>query len=194
MPCWRSTNLLLSAASRLLIWLALLLPSTGATAAGFQVLEARSYLSGDTYRLETRLQLELTAEVKDALESGVPLTIAVDAQVLRQRRFVWDDRLVSKEVRYELKTHPLSGQYLVRNLSSGELRTFSNLVAAIDSLSHVQQLFLVEAQKLNPQEAYSARVRVRLDIESLPAPLRPTAHFSEQWNLQSGWQEWPIVH
>jgi len=171
----------------------LLLPWAGAAAAGFEVLEARSYLSGDSYRLETRLQLEFTTAVKEALESGVPLTIVVDAQVLRQRRFVWDERAVSKEVRYELKTHPLSGQYLIRDLGSGQLRTFANLDVAIDALSHVQQLFLVEAQKLSPGQNYSARVRVRLDIESLPAPLRPTAHFSEQWDLQSGWQEWPIV-
>jgi hypothetical protein len=42
------------------------------------------------------------------------------------------------------------------------------------------------------EQNYVLDVRVSLDIESLPAPLRPVAYTSLDWHLNSGWTTWTV--
>ncbi len=42
------------------------------------------------------------------------------------------------------------------------------------------------------QAQYYLRVRASLDVDSLPAPLRPVAYTSLSWRLNSGWTVWTV--
>ena len=46
---------------------------------------------------------------------------------------------------------------------------------------------------LAAQGEYLVRMRAHLDIETLPAPLRPVAYTSPSWHLNSGWTTWTIT-
>ena len=56
-----------------------------ANAADFQVLSAATRLDGNVYRLNAKLQYVLSAAAREALENGVPLTVAIDMEVRRRR-------------------------------------------------------------------------------------------------------------
>ena len=40
---------------------------------------------------------------------------------------------------------------------------------------------------------YQVKMRTFLDIESLPAPMRPLAYISSDWQLDSDWVSWPLT-
>ena len=53
----------------------------------FEVRSASTELGGGVHMLDARLQLVLSSEALNALNSGVPLTVEVQMQVIRSRRF-----------------------------------------------------------------------------------------------------------
>ncbi|MBS1173864.1 MAG: hypothetical protein H6R12_2694 [Proteobacteria bacterium] len=56
----------------------------------------------------------------------------------------------------------------------------------------MKDLTLVRADALDADQTYRVEMRVALDIESLPLPLRPRAYLSPDWNLSSEWSRWRL--
>ena len=76
---------------------------------------------------------------------------------------------------------------------SSEIReSLTSLSEALKQLGSLNELKLPLEQTLPPEEAYSLELRVNLDIEALPAPLRPVAYTSLAWHLNSGWTTWKV--
>ena len=59
-------------------------------------------------------------------------------------------------------------------------------------IDNVSKLRLFDKNKLQNNIKYLARIRLYLDIDSLPSPLRPRAYFSSDWNISSQWYRWEI--
>jgi hypothetical protein len=64
---------------------------------------------------------------------------------------------------------------------------------ALAALGEVRDFMAGSAAGQVPAGKYRGRLRLRLDIEALPAPLRPIAYISPSWRLSSGWYEWVFV-
>ena len=171
--------------------LTLLVVSLG-WSAGFRVLKADTRLVRGVYLLDARLNYDLSNDVAKALLSGVPLTIELEIEVLRNRTWLWDETVASLVQRYRLEYHALAEQYVITNLNSGLLKSFPTRGTAIDYIEHIRNFPLLDRSLLNPTEIYHARLRVSLDIESLPTPLRPVAYLSSDWRLGSEWYAWPL--
>jgi len=181
------------------LWLALLLLGTsllpGAAAArdeAFVIKSVETRLVNGVYHLDTRIDYRFSDEALNALRSGVPLLILLDIQVL-QDRWYWDRTLAELEQGYLLLYHALSEQFIIHNLNSGAQEHFRSLGAALRSLGRIDNLPLIDAKLLQPDEAYKVRLRTHLDIESLPAPMRPLAYISSDWQLDSDWVTWPLT-
>ena len=69
----------------------------------FEVRSATTEIVDGVYTLDARLQLVLSSEALAALESGVTLTIELQLQVIRSRRFMIDDVEAELAVGYELE-------------------------------------------------------------------------------------------
>jgi Domain of unknown function (DUF4390) len=158
----------------------------------FEVRSAETQLSAGVHRLDARFQLVLSSEALAALSSGVPLTIELQLEVIRVRRFVWDDLAAELALRYELEYRPLSQRYIVRNLNSGEQDSFATLYSALNYLGRVQSLPVIDDALLEPDKSYRVRLRASLNTQQYPAPLRLLFFWRDQWQLQSEWFEWPL--
>ena len=128
---------------------------------------------------------------------GVPVTIILEMQVLRQRRLIWDnlwwdEKIAQLEGRLRIETRPLSKTYLLRNLNSGELQIFASFGKLLVGLGKIRNFPLLDEHLLGDEGHYYLRLRALLDIESLPSPLRPWAYLSALWRLESDWYQWPI--
>ncbi len=170
-------------------WLALLLclvPLAG-QAQGFSVRETRTSLDDGVYRLDARLTLPLSGQPLEALKNGVPLQIVLDIEVLRPRRYLWNALIAALEQRFELRYHALTERYEVRNLNSGARHSYYSLDRALQGLGRIRDLPLIDAGLLSPDQHYLLNLRVRLEIDSLPVPLRMRAYLSGDWWLNSGW-------
>ncbi len=159
---------------------------------GFRILAAETRLKQNVYQLEADMDLRFSDDALDALRSGVPLIILVNIQVLKDRSWWWDKTIAELEQGYLLLFHALSDKYIIHNLNSGAQQNFSSLQAALYALSHIRNLPLIDKNLLDEDDDYYIRMRTYLDIESLPAPMRPIAYISSQWQLESDWFTWPL--
>ncbi len=160
----------------------------------FEVRSASAGLESgtDVYFLDARLELRLSTEARQALESGVPLSIRVEVEIIHVRRFLLDRESAELTQLYELQYHPLLERYTVRNVNSGTLDTFSSLFAALNSLGRIDRLPLIDQALLDPERIYDVRLRVLLDTEQLPGPLRLLAFWRRDWSLGSEWYRWSL--
>jgi len=158
----------------------------------FEVRSASTTLNDGVHHLDARLQLVLSSEALDALNSGVPLTIELQVQLIRSRRLYPDATDAELAVRYELEYAPLRQRYIVRNLNSGDQDSFATLYSALNNLGRVQQLPVVDDALLVPDRPYRVRLRAMLQTQQYPAPLRILFFWRSQWQLQSEWYEWSL--
>ncbi|MCJ7591157.1 MAG: DUF4390 domain-containing protein [Woeseiaceae bacterium] len=158
----------------------------------FEVRSASTEQQGGVHTLDARLQLVLSSEALAALESGVTLTIEIELQVIRVKRFLIDAVDAELAVRYELEYRPLSQRYIVKNLNSGDQDTFATLYSALNSLGRVQGLPVIDDALLLPDRSYRLRLRAMLNTQQYPAPLRLLFFWRGQWQLQSEWFEWSL--
>lgn len=178
---------------RRLLLLVICLTMTGVVkAAGIQINEVRTHLQNDVYYLDARLGYVLTEKMLEALHKSVPLTFVLNIEVLRKRSYLWDVNVAELEQRYQLEYLPLTQQYQVRNLNSGALHNLPSLEVALSVLGTIVDLPLLDRELLADDDSYQARMRVELDIEELPLPLRLLSYFTDEWRLRSEWYTWPL--
>lgn len=158
----------------------------------FNVRSASTSLTGGVRELDARLQLLLSQDANDALTSGVALTIELELEVIRVRRFLPDALAAELSLQYELEYRPLSQRYLVRNLNSGEQESFATLYSALNNLGRVQGLPIIDDALLDPDSNHRLRLRALLSIRQYPAPLRMLFFWRDQWQLKSDWYEWQL--
>ncbi len=158
----------------------------------FEVRSASTELVAGVHMLDARLQLVLSSEALKALNSGVPLTIELQMQVIRSRRFYLDALDAELAFRFELEYRPISQRYLVRNLNSGNQDSFATLYSALNSLGRVQRLPVIDETLLVPDRDYRVRLRALLATEQYSAPLRLLFFWRDEWQLKSEWYEWKL--
>jgi len=158
----------------------------------FEIREAHTQLKNGVYFLDALIEYRLSSEARSALQSGLPLTIRVEVELLRKRRLWFDSEDAVLHQRYQLEYHALSERFTVQNLNSGDQTSFSTLSAALDWLGHVNDLPLLDAALIEPGHEYSVRMRAVLDAEKLPGPLRLIAFWRRDWSLGSDWYRWQL--
>lgn len=185
MHIWKNSNV-----RRILPVLALLLACPWARA-DFGVTMVQSEILEDSVRFTAVVDADLNDRVAEALNKGIPLEVVIDVALDKHRRFLWDSELKTWELRRRIQFHALSEQYVVQGFGAGG-EGFYSLDAALKYLGALKDIALIVSQDLETDAEYRIRLRARLDIESLPAPLRPVAYTSAAWRLSSGWKEWKV--
>ncbi|MFD2110919.1 DUF4390 domain-containing protein [Thiorhodococcus fuscus] len=160
----------------------------------FEVRQAQIRLVDGLYRLSAQVDFDLSDNALEALDNGVPLTIVTHIQVRRTEAWMWEDSLLDLQIRNAIRYKPLSENYEVYRLPGSTGRSFVTREAAIRALGELTDLQLVDQKALDPNEDYEVQIKVFLDIEQLPLPLRPLAYLMPSWKLASGWTKWPITH
>lgn len=174
---------------------ALVLACLSDALADFKVTEVQPKFVEQSLVLTGNLDLGLNAKVEEALTKGIPLEVNIDVQLRRERRFLWDRKIASWTLHRRIQYHALSGQYLVSAAEpepeSGE--SLLTLPEALKQLGALNGVTLKPEAPVTADAAHSVDVRVSLDIEALPSPLRPVAYTSFTWRLNSGWSAWKVA-
>lgn len=163
-----------------------LLSLSGAARAQFVVDRVDAQRVDESVSVQVDLDLSLTDGAERALAHGVPL-IVVHEVVLKKNGWLWNRVQQQSSERHRLRYHALSGRYIVDS-DNAILDTFRTVTDALEFINSTSATFDIPARG----PAYTIAVRSRIDINALPAPLRPTALFSPQWQLSSDWSQWPI--
>ena len=176
-----------------LIYLLLLsLASFNSSAATIKLKTLQPHEENDAYLIDADFDLDLNDDVMDALLHGIPLQIHTNIEVNLIRNWYPDKTIQKVSLNHLLVHQPLTQDYLIIDMRSGERQAFDNINSALSNLSNLSNITLFKKQTLSDKEKYRGRIRMHLDLDSLPTPMRPQVYFSSKWNIASDWHEWEI--
>lgn len=172
-------------------------------------LASDSYLTIENVQsklLKTELQLTVNASISmsheqsEMLSSGIPLTFIYDFKLYQSLFLGFKKKIAEKQLKYTLYYHGLSKQFVVKDLSRNNQQSHPTLSLALGKITEVQNFKLSlpteeEGGQFREEQAplYYGSVRLWLDIEALPAPLRIPVYLSSQWYLRATPYKWPIM-
>lgn len=165
---------------------ALALLACGAAHAQFVVDRVDARKMDESVRVWVDFDLSLTDAAEQALSHGVPL-IVIHEIALTRNGWLWNRVQQRTREMHRLRYHALSGRYVVDGRAE-KLDTFRSVTDALEFINSAVASFDLPGDGTG----YAVAVRSRIDVNALPAPLRPTALFSPQWQLSSDWTRWPI--
>jgi len=163
-----------------------------AHADGFTIRSVSTHLQNKVYQLDARVDYRFSKSALEALRNGVPLIVLLDIKVEQERKWWLNKTIADLQQGYLLLYHALTEKYIVNNLNSGAQENYERLSSALEALGNIKDLPILDANLTSGGNHYIVRLRTRLDLESLPAPMRPLAYISSDWRLESDWYEWPL--
>jgi len=180
------------------MWLALCFLATlgavaaPAEAAGLVVRDVQVALDEGVYELDAKLDLPLPEDARKAIDAGLTMRLHYEIVVSRVRRYMLDAEVATLEQRYELSYHALSQRYLVRNLNAGEQQDFGSLAAAIERVSELHGLPILDSTLARPGPEYVGRIRAVLDLSTAPDAFGWLLFWTDDWNAVSDWKTWKL--
>ncbi|QTR51099.1 DUF4390 domain-containing protein [Candidatus Thiothrix anitrata] len=156
---------------------------------GFAVNEGES---PRTLVTQVQLDYQLSQYLRDGLLNGMTLEHSINFGLEWHQSWWWNTRRHLASVKAELKYHPLSKQYQLVRLDTGEDWSFSTLIAALEQMGRLEDYTLPQL----PESAFgndaSLVVVARLVPKALHLPLKIQALFSDRAALDSEGVMWPI--
>ncbi len=178
-------------------WLLCVIATIGASASlaqdsEFALRDVAVRVDAGVYELDAHLEMGLPDDARKAVESGLTLHLTYQIVVDRVRRYMLDAEVATLEQRYEVSYHALSQRWLVRNLNTGEQQDFGTLEAALDRISDLRGLPILDAALVVPGPEYQGRIRAVLDLSTAPDAFGWLLFWADNWSNQSDWTTWTL--
>jgi hypothetical protein len=137
----------------------------------------------DEVLLNADFELSLNATLEEALQKGVPLYFLLEVDLVRPRRYWFDEKVSQYATQYRVSWLPLTRKYRV---ATGLLSlNFDSLQEVERFIGRVTARAIARANDLERGARYEALVRLRLDPNQLPKPFQVNALASRDWQLAS---------
>ena len=158
----------------------------------FEVRSADLQLKDGVYHLNAHMDLPVSDAVRRGLAEGVPLSIELDLQIERVRQLLPNSRIAELAQRYHLQYNAVSARYILRNENSGQQESLSTVDAAIEQLSEVRGLPVLDKALMSADRRYEASVRAKIDYGTVPFSLRVLMFWVNDWHRESDWYTWTL--
>src|SRR3984893_17618713 len=158
----------------------------------FEVRSATLELIDGVYHLNARLDPPISDAVRRGLAEGVPLALELDLDIERVRQLLPNSRVAELTQRYHLQYNAVSARYILRNDNSGQQQSLSTVDSAIEQLSEVRGLPVLDKALISADRRYEASVRAKVDYGSVPFSLRVVMFWVNEWHRESDWYTWTL--
>ena len=158
----------------------------------FEVRSADLQLKDGVYHLNVHMDLPVSDAVRRGLAEGVPLTVELDLDIERVRQLLPNSRVAELTQRYHLQYNAVSARYILRNDNSGQQQSLSMVDAAIEQLSEVRGLPVLDKALISADRRYEVSVRAKVDYGSVPFSLRVVMFWVNDWHRESDWYTWTL--
>lgn len=129
-----------------------------------------------------------SAEMLDALDHGIPLTLSLTLSRQQRGLFGWRT-LASEQHRLELRYFPLTRNYQLRDLQRDTMRSFGVRAAALAAFSRLELPLYQPGLRAAGDERQ--HLRIDFDTAALPGALRLPALVNAAWRQDSVETTWP---
>jgi hypothetical protein len=184
---------LLKAALHLLVWMLLACAAAHAQVQT-EVSQLRVERTDEELQLSAQLQFEISSAVEEALVKGIPMVFVISADVLKERWYWSDKKLVAAERYMRLAYQPLTRRWRL-NVSSGPAvnsgvglalnQSFDTLAQALSAIKRVAKWKIAEAADLDPSGKFKLDFRFKLDLSQLPRPFQIGALGQSEWDVSA---------
>jgi Domain of unknown function (DUF4390) len=137
-----------------------------------------------------QLQFSLSAAVLDALDKGVPIHFLAEAEVMRDRWYWYDKKVLGKQRAYRLVYQPLMRRWRLSIAQDGANSTANNLVQnfetledALRSIGSIGRWKIAELDDVKADADHYVNLRFKLDTTQLPRPFQIGALTQSDWDL-----------
>jgi len=158
----------------------------------FEVRSADFELKDGVYHLNARLSLPVGEAVMHGLAEGVPLALEVDLDIERVRQLLPNAKVAGLTQRYHLQFNAVSAHYILRNDNSGQQESFTTIDEALEQMSEVRAVPVLDQALLPSGHRYEASVRAKLDYGTVPFSLRVLMFWVNDWHRESDWYSWAL--
>ncbi len=155
-----------------------------------EVRSADLELKEGVFHLNARLDLPISDAVREGLAQGVPLALELDLSIERVRQLLPNSGVADLTQRYHLQYNAVSGHYILRNDNSGQQESLPTLDEALEQLSQVRGVPVLDRSLISPDLRYEANVRAKLDVGAVPLSLRILMYRVRDWHRESDWYTW----
>jgi len=156
----------------------------------FEVRSADLELEEGVYHMNARLDLPLSDAVRRGLTEGVPLNLELDIEIERVRQLLPNSRVAELTQRYHLEYNAVSARYTLRNVNSGQQESLATVDAALDHLSDIRDLPVLDRALVANDRRYEANLRAKIDYGTVPFTLRLVMFWVSDWHRESDWYTW----
>lgn len=160
----------------------------GLAASSMQVKSAELKAHEDAYLLNADVDIKFSSAIEDAISKGYSLNFIIEFQLATPRKYWFDDEIATVMQRVTLSYHALSRQFLL--VRGEQQKTFVRLDEALDDLSTVNDLKVVNKAQVEKGEIYKASFLMRLDTKKLPKNLQGDGSVAEEWAMSTSRFEW----
>ena len=167
-------------------------PLAGAAETELKITSASLALDENVYELDMGLEVALPPEAQQAIDGGLALRLDYEIEILRVRRYMPDADVAALVQSYEIVYHALSQRYLVRNLNTGEQQDFGSLQGALDRVSELRGLPILDSALVEEGPTYEGRIRAVLDLNTAPDALGWLLFWTDDWSQESDWVVWTL--
>lgn len=156
----------------------------------FEVRSAALELQDGVYHLNVRLDLPVSDAVRRGLAEGVPVGLELDLDIERVRQLLPNSRVAELTQHYHLQYNAVSERYVLRNDNSGQQESWGTIEGALEVLSEVRNLPVLDKSLIQADRRYEASVRAKLDYGTVPFTLRLMMFWVSDWHRESDWYTW----
>jgi hypothetical protein len=148
--------------------------------------------SDDDILLSAQMQFEIPAAVEDALVKGIPMVFVAEADVLRERWYWYDKKVVTAQRHMRLAYQPLTRRWRLNiNVGSGAAvpvglalnQSLDTLAQAVAVIKRVSRWKVADVADLDATVKYKVEFRYRLDLGQLPRPFQIGALGQSEWDI-----------
>ena len=145
----------------------------------------------DLVVLNADFALSFNSTLEEALQRGVPLYFLLEVEILRVRRYWFDEKVQQSVTQYRISFQPITRQYRVA--SGLYSQTFDSLDEVERLIGRVNARTIANVSDLEKGARYDVVVRLRLDQNQLPKPFQVNALASREWQLASEPRRIPLT-
>jgi len=150
--------------------------------------------AGDVVLLTATVKFDLPSVVEEALLKGVALIFVAEAEVMRERWYWTNKKVVSVERHMRLAYQPLTRRWRL-NVASGLITNAGlgmalnqNFDALPDALAAIQRLSrwkIADTSEIDIEQRHLVDFRFRLDASQLPRPLQIGTLGQTDWDISA---------
>ncbi len=158
----------------------------------FEIRSADLELKDGVYHLNARINLPAGDAVSRGLAEGVPLSLELDLDIERVRQLLPNSRIAELTQRYHLQYNAVSARYILRNDNSGQQESLGSVDAALEVLSEIRGVPVLDKALIAADRRYEASVRAKIDYGTVPFSLRVLMFWVNEWHRESDWYTWTL--